>query len=84
MRPADQKSMELMETLGGKMQQLFDTLQKPEELAEIVKKMILSEKPNLRYQSNAKFNPDEVKAKLADPTGNDLVEMLKKKYLDKE
>lgn len=47
-------------------------------------KIILSEKPNLRYQSNASFNPDEVRAKLPDPTGNDVVELLKKKYLDKE
>ena len=84
MLTADQKSLELQETLGGKMQQLFGTIQSPDELAEIVKKIILSEKPNLRYQSNEKFNPDEVKAKLVDPTGNELVEMLKRKYLDKE
>ena len=47
-------------------------------VAGIVKKIILSEKPNLRYQTNEKFNPDEVKAKLADPTGNVLVDLMKK------
>lgn len=84
MLAADQKSLELKETLGGKMQGLFGTIQGPNELAEIVKKIILSDKPNLRYQSNANFNPDEVKATLVDPTGNDVVQMLKRKYLDKE
>lgn len=83
-KPADQKSMELQKTLGGNMEQLFDKFQSPHELAGIVKNIILSEKPNLRYQSNARFNPDEVRAKLPDPTGNDVVELLKKKYLDKE
>ena len=81
-KPADEKSMELQKTLGGKMEKLFDKFQSPNELAGIVKKIILSEKPNLRYQSNAAFNPDEVTAKLPDPTGNDVVALLKKKYLD--
>jgi len=58
-------------------------VQNVNEVAQIVKKIILSEKPNLRYQTNDTFNPDEVKAKLADPTGNVLVEMLNKKYLAK-
>lgn len=49
-------------------------------VAGIVKKIILSEKPNLRYQTNEKFNPDEVKGKLADPTGNVLVDLMNKKY----
>lgn len=83
-KPADQKSMELQKTLRGSMEQLSDKFQSPNELAGIVMKIILSEKPNLRYQSNASFNPDEVRAKLPDPTGNDVVELLKKKYLDKE
>ena len=83
-KPADQRSMELQKALGGNMEQLFDKFQSPNELAGIVKNIILSEKPNLRYQSNASFNPDEVRAKLPDPTGNDVVELLKKKYLDKE
>ena len=59
-------------------------MQHVNEVAEIVKKIILSEKPNLRYQTNHKFGPDEINSKLADPTGNVLVEMLNKKYLAKE
>ena len=52
-KPADQKSMELQKTLRGSMEQLFNKFQSPNELAGIVMKIILSEKPNLRYQSNA-------------------------------
>ena len=55
-------------------------MQQVNEVADIVKKIILSEKPNLRYQTNENFNPDEVKAKLADPTGNVLVDLMNKKY----
>ena len=38
---------------------------------------------NLRYQRNAKLNPDDVKAKLVDPTGI-VVVVLMKKYFAKE
>ena len=82
---ADQKSLELFQTCVGKMHQIMiSTFQNVNEVAEIVKNIILSEKPNLRYQINDKFNPDEVKAKFPDATGNLLVEMLNKKYLHKE
>ena len=82
---ANQKTMKLQEACFAKIVQDYKSfVQNVNEVAEIVKKIILSEKPNLRYQTNDKFNPDEVKAKLADPTGNVLVEMLNKKYLAKE
>ena len=85
MPTADNKTLELQENFGGKFHQWFnDTIQDANEVAELVKTIILSDKPNLRYQTNDKFHPDEVKAKLADPTGNVLVEMLNKKYLDTE
>ena len=54
------------------------------EIAEVVKEVILNEKPNLRYQTNEKYNPEEIKGKLVDPTGNALVEMVKKTFLDAE
>ena len=82
---ADQKTLELLQHFGSKAYQLAEhTFQNVNEVVEIVKNIILSEKPNLRYQTNDKFHPDEVKAKLADPTGNVLVELLNKKYLNKE
>jgi len=82
---ADQKTLELQEAYGAKFSQAVNsTRQDVREVAEIVKNIILSENPNLRYQTNDKFGLDEVKAKLADPAGNVLVEMLNKKYLAKE
>lgn len=67
------------------MYHLFtSTMQSPHETAEVVRAIILSEKPNLRYQTNEKYNPEEIKGKLVDPTGNALVEMVKKTFLDAE
>ena len=82
---ADQKTQGLLETFSGRMYPLFfSTMQSPNEIAEVVKEVILSEKPNLRYQTNEKYNPEEIKSKLVDPTGNTLVEMVKKTFLDAE
>ena len=67
------------------MYHLFiNTMQSPDEIIEVVKEVILNEKPNLRYQTNEKYNPEEIKGKLVDPTGNALVEMVKKTFLDAE
>ena len=49
-----------------------------------VKTILLSDKPNLRYQTNKNFHPDEVKAKLTDPTWKVMVDLMVKKYFDKE
>ena len=85
MLAADQKTQELFGRFADRMQQRFlNTMQTSNEIAEIVKGVILSEKPNLRYQTNEKYSPQEVKAKLTDPTGNSLVEMVKKAFLDEE
>ena len=82
---ADQKTQELLDTFSGRMYPLFfSTMQSPDEIAEVVKEVILNEKPNLRYQTNEKYNPEEIKSKLVDPTGNALVEMVKKTFLDTE
>ena len=62
----------------------MNTMQSSIEIAEVVKEVILNEKPNLRYQTNEKYNPEEIKGKLVDPTGNALVEMVKKTFLDAE
>ena len=67
------------------MYHLFiNTMQSPDEIIEVVKEVILNEKPNLRYQTNEKYNPEEIKGKLVDPTGNTLVEMVKKTFVDAE
>ena len=69
---------------GPFFQGMLANLQDVNELAAMVKNIILTDKPNLRYHTNEKFNPDEVKAKLADPTGNNMVDLMVKKYLAKE
>ena len=81
----DQKTLELQKSFNERFLPIFErTVQTAEEVAERVKGIIVSEKPNLRYHTNVKFAPDEVKAKLSDPTGNEIVEILNKKYLSKE
>ena len=83
---ADPKTMEIFHTFEKRFHASFDEsmVQSGSEVAEIVKNIILSEKPNLRYHTNEKFNPEQVKAKLSDPTGNVMVDLMNKKYLAKE
>lgn len=82
---ADQKSQELLGTFAGRMVSMFgSTMQTSHQVAEYVKNIILCAKPQFRYQTNAKYRPEEIKVKLADPTGNTLVEMVKRDFLDTE
>ena len=80
---ADQKSKQLLARMTTK---LFQTIQgneiTGERIGEIVRDIILNEKPNLRYQTNKKFNPDEIDAKLIEPTGNNLIDLIAKKYCE--
>ena len=57
------------------------TMQSCEEVAQIVQELILGQRKDLRVQTNDKFGPDEVTAKLADPTGNASVDIIAKRYL---
>ncbi|KAL9950338.1 hypothetical protein ACROYT_G042825 [Oculina patagonica] len=82
---ADKKSQELLETFSGRMLSFFTrTMQTTYEVAEVVKSIILSDKPNLRFQTNTKHKAAELEAKLADPTGNASIEIVKKTFLDPE
>ena len=82
----DPKTTEIFQTFEQRFNTAFDEnmVQSGSEVAEIVKNIILSEKPNLRYHTNKKFNPEQVKAKLSDPTGNVLVDLMNKTYIAKE
>ena len=83
---ADKKTTEIFQTVEQRFYTAFEEnmVQSGSEVAEIVKNIILSEKPNLRYHTNEKFNPEQVKAKLSDPTGNVLVDLMNKRYIAKE
>ena len=82
----DTKTTEIFQTFEQRFYTAFDEnmVQSGSEVAEIVKNIILSENPNLRYHTNKKFNPEQVKAKLSDPTGNVLLDLMNKTYLAKE
>ncbi|XP_015765739.1 PREDICTED: retinol dehydrogenase 8-like isoform X3 [Acropora digitifera] len=82
---ADQKSLKLHETFMGKLMQEFArTIQSGNEIAEVVKSIILSPEPSLRYPTNKKFFVDLIEAKLAEIPGNRLVKLIDKNYLAKE
>ena len=52
--------------------------QKSEEIAEIIKEILLSAKPHFRYITNKKCFVDEMNAKLVDPTGDKLQDVVDK------
>ena len=86
MPTADQESLELQKAFneGPFLQGMLANRQDVNEFAVMVKNIILTDKPSLRYQTHENFNPDEIKAKLADPTGNVMVDLMVKKYFVKE
>ena len=84
---ADQTTTEQFQNYRLRFNDLFqEGIQNVDEVAEIVKNIILSDKPNLRYLTNDKYNVDVtvVKAKLSDLTANDVVDLVIKKYFGKE
>ncbi|XP_068730289.1 retinol dehydrogenase 8-like [Montipora capricornis] len=82
---ADQESLELLEDFKGKLTQLIGrTNQSVNEVAGIVKSLILSDKPSLRIPTNNKFSLEQLKAKLVDIPGDNLVKLLNKDYFIKE
>ena len=86
MPTADQESLELQKAFndGPFLQGMLANRQDVNEFAVKVKNIILTDKPNPRCQTHENFNPDEIKAKLADPTGNVMVDLMVKKYFVKE
>ena len=52
--------------------------QTPDEVAALIKSVILSSNPDLRYQTNSKYRPGEVPAKLSDPTGDKAIQLMEK------
>ena len=50
--------------------------QKSEEIAEVIKEILLSAKPHFRYVTNKKCFVAEMNAKLVDPTGDKLENVI--------
>ena len=79
---ADEKTLTLERTSRGKLlDYCVSRTQSGIEVAEMVKTIILGEKPNLRYQTNDKFRTEEVETKLSDPSSNNIVEILVRQEL---
>ena len=55
---------------------ISDAMQSCEEVAQIVKGIILGEKKDLRCQTNEKCYPEDIRAKLADPKENKSVDII--------
>ena len=73
----DPKTKSLLEATQANLERaISDAMQGSEEVAQIVKGIILGEKKDLRCQTNGKFQPEDIPAKLADPTGNKSVDII--------
>ena len=78
----DKESLKLLEDFKGKLGQIGGcTIQSGNEVAEIVKAIILSKTSSLRHPTNDKFSLEQLKAKLVDISGDHLVDLLNKNYL---
>lgn len=78
----DPKTKSLFEAAQANLGRAFsEGMQGSEEVAQIVKDIILGEKKDLRCQTNEKFGPEDIPAKLADPTGNKSVDIITERFL---
>ena len=77
---ADQKSLQLLQAIVSYMGNMTGSSisQTSEEIAELIKEILLSAKPHFRYITNKKCFVDEIKAKLVDPTGDKLQDVMDK------
>ena len=83
---ADEKTQALLkDALKEMYRTVTEHSQTPEEVASIIKRVLLSSTPHLRYQTNSQYGPGEVQAKFSDPTGDKAIELMEKRfYPDKQ
>ena len=82
---ADEKTRDLWQRMLGRIGGAFEgKVLPPLVIAETVKEIILSEKPEFRYQPNKTFYSDEITAKLVDPTGFKSVDLIAKQFFDEK
>jgi len=81
---ADPQTLHLMDVVVANVQREFaSAMQSCEEIAQVVKEIILGDKCDLRHQTNEKYGSVEVAAKLAEPTGNKSVDIITKRYFSR-
>ena len=78
----DEKTQALMQAALKEMYRTVTSAsQTAEELATIVKRVVLSRAPHLRYQTlHSQYGPGEVQAKFSDPTGDEAIELMEKRF----
>ncbi|XP_078353092.1 retinol dehydrogenase 8-like [Oculina patagonica] len=82
---ADQKTRDLWQRMLGRIGGAFEgKVLAPMAIAEAVKEIILSEKPEFRYQTNKTFYADEITAKLGDVTGFKSVDLIAKQFCEEK
>lgn len=78
---ADEKTQQLLKAALKEMYSNVQTQsQTPEEVASIIKSVILSANPHLRYQTNSKYGPGEIQAKLSDLTGDKAIQLMERRF----
>ena len=82
---ADQRTHDLWDRMLGRIGAAFEgKVLTPQAIAEVVQEIILSDKPEFRYQPNKTFYPDEITAKLADTRGFKSVHLIAKQFCDEK
>jgi len=77
----DPKTKSLFEAAQVNLDRGFcDAMQSCEEVAQIVQDIILGEKKDLRCQTNEKYEPQDIPAKLADATGNKSLDAITERF----
>ena len=80
---ADPKTLLIRERVNKRLGHFWAQPEKvlsAEQVAEVVKDVILSENPHFRYQTNKEYCPDDITAKLADINGNKSVDLITKRF----
>ena len=76
----DDETKQLFTNATERMKAQFVTMvQTPNEVAEVIREALLSDKPHLRYQTN-KMYANAVKTKLVDPTGDRSAELMHQRF----
>ena len=78
---ADEKTQALLkEALKEMYRTVTEHSQVAEEVASIIKNVLLSSAPHLRYQTNSQYGPREVQAKFSDPTGDKAIDLIERRF----
>lgn len=80
---ADRKTRLIKERVDARFGEFWaepENILSAQQVAEVIKEVILSENPNFRYQPNKYYCPDEITAKLADITGNKSIDLITKRF----